>query len=124
MPHELECRACKKKNTYMFLPLGDHPAANAFLKQEQLDQPEPVYPLDTVACLDCGLVLVKDQLPADFFTEYLYVPSGSDTMKRHFADFAAAIGERWITSSSAARARRRPLTCFFHSATTRPLTRS
>ena len=98
MPHELECRACKKKNTYMFLPLGDHPPANGFLKPEQLQQPEPVFPLDTIACLDCGLILVKDQLPADFFTEYLYVPSGSETMKRHFADFAGAIGERWITS--------------------------
>lgn len=97
MPEPLQCRACKQNNTYLFLPLGDHPPANAFLRKEQLAAAEAKFPLDTVACLDCGLILVKDQLPADFFTEYLYVPSGSETMKRHFADFATAIGQRWIT---------------------------
>ena len=96
MPQPLQCRACKKNNTYMFLPLGDHPPANAFLTRAQLGVAEATFPLDTVACLDCGLILVKDQLPADFFTEYLYVPSGSETMKRHFADFAKEIAERWI----------------------------
>ena len=93
----IECRACKAKNTYMFLPLGNHPPANAFLTKEQLHTPEATFPLDTVACLDCGLVLVKDQLPADFFTEYLYVPSGSETMKRHFAAFATEIEGSWIS---------------------------
>jgi SAM-dependent methyltransferase len=82
----------------MFLPLGNHPPANAFLKEEQLGLPEAKFPLDTVVCLDCGLILVSDQLPADFFTEYLYVPSGSETMKRHFAQFAKTIGERWMAT--------------------------
>ncbi len=106
MTEQIQCRACKKTNTYLFLPLGDHPAANAFLTPQQLkqikqqEQQEQRWPLDTIACLDCGLVLVKDQLPADFFTEYLYVPSGSETMKRHFASFANDIRSRWITDKS------------------------
>jgi hypothetical protein len=84
----------------MFLPLGNHPPANAFLTREQLEKPEPVFPLDTYVCLDCGLILVTDQLPADFFVEYLYVPSGSATMKQHFSRFAETIKKRWLTSSS------------------------
>ena len=100
MTEQIQCRACKKTNTYLFLPLGDHPAANAFLTPEQLKEPERKWPLDTIACLDCGLVLVRDQLPADFFTEYLYVPSGSETMKAHFAHFARDIHDRWITGAA------------------------
>ncbi|HEX2721699.1 MAG TPA: class I SAM-dependent methyltransferase [Gemmatimonadaceae bacterium] len=100
MAESIVCRACKRTNTYAFLPLGDHPPANAFLRKEELSRPEPRFPLDTIACLDCGLILVRDQLPADFFTEYLYVPSGSETMKRHFTDFAKAIRDRWISDQT------------------------
>lgn len=90
------CRACLSTNLYMFLPLGDHPPANSFLKPEQLGKPEPKFPLDTIACLNCGLVLVIDQLPADFFTEYVYMPGASDTMRAHFGEMANTLRDRFI----------------------------
>lgn len=89
------CRACKSTNLYTFLPLGDHPPANAFLTEAKLSEPEPVFPLDCQVCLDCAVVEVADQLPADFFDDYVYVPSASSTMHAHFAAFADRISERF-----------------------------
>jgi SAM-dependent methyltransferase len=86
-----QCRACRSGRMHMFLPLGDHPPANAFLRQEQLNQPEARFALDTHACLDCALIQVPDAIPADFFREYVYVPSASPTMHEHFAAFAATV---------------------------------
>lgn len=88
------CRACKRENLNLFLPLGNHPPANAFLRADQLATPEPMYPLNTYVCRDCGLVEVPDQIPADFFRNYLYVPSASPTMHAHFAELARTLRQR------------------------------
>lgn len=91
------CRACKSANLFMYLPLGDHPAANAFLRPDQLGAPEPKWPLDTHVCLDCALIQVPDKLPADFFVDYLYIPSASPTMHAHFRVLAQRFRERLVT---------------------------
>ncbi len=93
------CRACKHPDVFMYLPLGLHPPANAFLRADQLNQQEPAYELDTHVCLNCGLVQIPDQIPAGFFEHYLYIPSASDTMQRHFADFASRIREKFLPNS-------------------------
>jgi len=95
MPPMDVCRACKSTNLYMFLPLGDHPPANAFLTPAQAAQgPQPVFPLDVTACLNCGVIIVPDMLPPDFFQDYHYVPSASATMHTHFGNFAKLVKER------------------------------
>lgn len=91
------CRACDGQNLFLYLPLGDHPPANAFLRPEHLERPEARYPLDTHVCLDCALIQVPDRLPADFFEDYVYVPSASDTMRRHFGELASRIADRLVT---------------------------
>jgi SAM-dependent methyltransferase len=82
------CRACKRTNLFMSLPLGDHPPANGFLRADQLAQPEARFPLNTHVCLDCGLIQVPDNVPPNFFRNYVYVPSGATTMFTHFESFA------------------------------------
>ena len=84
---------------HLFLPLGDHPPANAFLTRAQLDQPEARFALDAHACLDCGLIQVPNVVPPGFFREYLYVPSASDTMHRHFGDLAARVRRDFAPSA-------------------------
>jgi SAM-dependent methyltransferase len=86
-----DCRACRSRRMYLFLPLGDHPPANAFLRADQLDEPEPRYALDTHVCLECGLIQVPDVIPSDFFRDYLYVPSASETMHGHFTGLAEVV---------------------------------
>lgn len=82
------CRTCKGSNLFMCLPLGNHPPANGFLRLDQLEKPEATFPLNTHVCLDCGLVQVPDNVPANFFRNYVYVPTGATTMFSHFEAFA------------------------------------
>jgi SAM-dependent methyltransferase len=82
------CRACLAARPYLFLPLGDHPPANMFVRPAELAETQPTFSLNTQACLHCGLIQVADQIPADFFRHYLYVPSGATTMHRHFGELA------------------------------------
>ncbi|MEO6527713.1 MAG: class I SAM-dependent methyltransferase [Gemmatimonadaceae bacterium] len=97
-PTMTTCRACLGSDLFLYLPLGDHPPANAFLRPEALGKPEATFPLDTHVCLNCGLIQVPDTLPPDFFVDYVYMPSASDTMKRHFAAFAQRCKDTLITS--------------------------
>ena len=92
------CRACKSNEMFMFLELGPHPPANQFLTREQLDQPEPSFPLNAHVCLDCALIQVPDFIPPDYFRHYLYVPSASDAMHGHFAGLARTLSDRFVSS--------------------------
>ena len=83
----------------MFLPLGDQPPANAFLRRDQLALPEARWPLDAHVCLDCGLIQIANVLRADFFRDYLYVPSASDTLHQHFAGLAAMVRQTLANGS-------------------------
>jgi SAM-dependent methyltransferase len=85
----------------MFLPLGDHPLANGFLRESQLTEPEVRFPLDVHACLNCGLIQVANQVPPDFFRHYVYVPSAAESMHSHFAAFARSVAERFLNDQSA-----------------------
>ncbi|EQB18532.1 MAG: hypothetical protein K0R64_189 [Novosphingobium lindaniclasticum] len=89
-----ECRACKAPAPYLFLPLGDHAPGQMLIRPDDLDSQQPAFPLNTQVCLECGLVEIADQIPADFFRHYLYVPSGAARMHSHFADFAQVLAER------------------------------
>ena len=86
-----ECRACKAPQPYLFLPLGDHAPAQMLIRPEELGEQQPAFPLNTQVCLECGLIEIADQIPADFFRHYLYVPSGATRMHTHFADFAKVL---------------------------------
>ncbi|MFV0293375.1 MAG: class I SAM-dependent methyltransferase [Paracoccus sp. (in: a-proteobacteria)] len=88
------CRACGSERMFLFLPMGDHPPANMFVRPEDAGNPQPSFPLNTQACLDCGLIQVADQIPDGFFTHYLYVPSGATTMHGHFEGLADALVKR------------------------------
>ncbi|WP_395327357.1 class I SAM-dependent methyltransferase [Novosphingobium sp. BL-8H] len=88
------CRACLAPDPYLFLPLGDHAPGQMLIAPEDLDKPQPAFPLNTQVCLQCGLIEIADQVPGDFFRHYLYVPSGATRMHSHFADLAAVLAER------------------------------
>ncbi len=85
------CRGCRGRRMDLFLPLGSHPLANGFLEEEQLEEPEATFPLDGHVCLDCGLIQIPDHVPDGFFEHYVYVPSASDTMRRHFEELADVV---------------------------------
>jgi SAM-dependent methyltransferase len=88
------CRACLAPQPYLFLAMGDHPPANMFVRPTEVDEIQPSFSLNTQACLHCGLIQIADQIPADFFRHYLYVPSGATTMHRHFGELAETLKQR------------------------------
>jgi C-methyltransferase C-terminal domain/Putative zinc binding domain/Methyltransferase domain len=85
------CRACTSDRMLLFLPLGPHPPANAFVRPDRLSQAHATFDLDTHVCLACGLIEVPNVIPPDFFRDYVYVPSASETMHAHFRGLAAAL---------------------------------
>src|SRR5215204_3521115 len=92
------CRTCKSERLYLFLPLGNHPRANGFLRRDQRTEPEARFPLDVHVCLDCGLIQVADQVPEGYFRHYVYIPSASESMHHHFAGLAQILRERFLGS--------------------------
>lgn len=89
-----KCRACGAEDPYLFLAYGDHSPAQMLIRPENLEEPQPTFPLNAQACLECGLIAVADQIPENFFAHYLYVPSGAATMHSHFEEFSGVIAER------------------------------
>ncbi|WP_077965334.1 class I SAM-dependent methyltransferase [Ensifer adhaerens] len=85
------CRACLAAEPLTFLCMGDHPPANSFVRPEDVPKNQPMFPLDSQACLTCGLIQVSDQVPDGFFEHYLYVPSSAASMHDHFAGLAGVL---------------------------------
>jgi hypothetical protein len=86
------CRACGAKGLEVMLSLGRTPLANRLLSAEELNEPEPTYPLDLAFCSECALVQITVTVPPeDLFREYFYLSSFSDTMLRHASDIAARL---------------------------------
>ncbi|HVA90392.1 MAG TPA: class I SAM-dependent methyltransferase [Chloroflexota bacterium] len=84
MSEQVTCRACGASELRPVLSLGRTPLANACITAEELDQPEPTYPLDVVFCPACTLVQITETVPPEkLFGNYLYFSSFSDTMLAH-----------------------------------------
>ncbi len=96
------CRSCGSASLRLILSLGRTPLANALLTAEQLDRPEPVYPLDVVFCADCALVQITETVPPEaLFSDYLYFSSFSDTMLAHAEVLADELaGARGLNAES------------------------
>lgn len=83
------CRACGSSDLLLFLQLGPTPVPNGFLKSHHRHKAEKFYPLDVSFCRDCGLVQLAHVVsPKVMFKNYVYIPSTSETMRKHFANLA------------------------------------
>ncbi len=78
------CRMCGERRLMVVFSLGKTPLANALLTQEELHQPESIYPLDLAFCPQCTLVQITETVPPEkLFREYLYFSSFSETRLKH-----------------------------------------
>ena len=96
------CRSCRQTDLELVLTLGRTPLANRLLTREQLDEPEPTYPLDLVFCPHCALVQITETVPPEeLFREYLYFSSFSDTVLENAASIAGRLAaERGLDDDS------------------------
>src|SRR5215468_12189578 len=84
-----QCRSCDSRLGAMILDLGIQPLANNLLRPEDLNKPEPKFPLRLAVCKSCWLLQITDLVPpVQLFSEYLYFSSFSDLMLRHAKEAA------------------------------------
>jgi SAM-dependent methyltransferase len=89
------CRLCAAPLARTFVDLGEMPLANAFLKPEQLAQPEPRYPLHARVCDRCLLVQVDAVVGREaIFEDYAYFSSYAASWVEHARRFADAFTQR------------------------------
>ncbi|OBG38956.1 class I SAM-dependent methyltransferase [Mycobacterium sp. E3198] len=88
------CRLCDSDRLVSVLDLGATPPCEKFLAAEEIDLPEPTFPLHLRLCADCLLLQIPALItPEDTFTEYAYFASYSDSWVQHAKDFVdGAIG--------------------------------
>lgn len=90
------CIVCASAQLEPFLDLGETALANKFLKEAELRQAEPRYPLVVGFCHECGHVQLTEHVPPSaMFEDYLYVSSASDTLRDHLFDLSDVIVERF-----------------------------
>ena len=79
----------------MFLSLGEMPLPDALLRADELDGPEPRFPLDVGFCSGCSLVQILEEVPPErlFVDNYLYFSSYSEDLLRHAREEALALIE-------------------------------
>ncbi len=84
----MKCRLCDSDRLISVLDLGASPPSQSFLTEDQLDLPEPTYPLHLRLCESCMLLQIPALITSeDTFTEYAYFSSYSDTWVQHAKDY-------------------------------------
>lgn len=81
----MKCDICQKERLFKFLTLGHQPPSDAFLKPEDLANPEITYPIDVYFCRDCYLVQLGYAVnPEILFRDYVYTTSNNNSLKVNF----------------------------------------
>jgi hypothetical protein len=84
----VRCRLCESSRLLSILDLGATPPCETFLTADELDAPEPTYPLHLRLCEDCLLLQIPALItPEDTFAEYAYFSSYSDSWVDHAKQF-------------------------------------
>jgi SAM-dependent methyltransferase len=91
----VRCRLCESTRLLSVVDLGATPPCEKFLTADELDSPEPTYPLHLRLCEDCLLLQIPALItPEDTFTEYAYFSSYSDSWVQHAKTFVDGAVER------------------------------
>jgi len=91
----LTCRFCSAPLCESFADLGMSPLSNSYLSAEELQRPEPFYPLHAFVCSECRLVqLPAQESPETIFSDYAYFSSYSDSWLEHCRNYVEKICAR------------------------------
>ena len=82
------CRFCNELLQINFVDLGLSPLSNSFLKKQDLEKKENIYPLHAYICEKCLLVQLDEfEKPEKIFSEYVYFSSYSRTWLKHAKNY-------------------------------------
>ena len=92
----MKCRFCGRELNEVFLDLVNAPPSNAYLKEEQLNEPEKYFPLKIMVCENCKLVQVDEYASSAeiFDDDYLYFSSYSSSWVEHAKKYVEMITQR------------------------------
>ena len=91
------CRHCNATLTRTLVDLGTMPLANSYIRSDQLNDPQPAYPLHAMVCDRCLLVQLDTTVPPeDIFTDYDYFSSTSPTWVKDAEMKCSALTERFV----------------------------
>jgi SAM-dependent methyltransferase len=80
----------------LVVPLAPTPVAEKYVTADELDQRQPVYPLDLYLCLDCGHVQLLDVVDPEFlFDNYTYESGNTKPLVQHFDEVAGSLCARY-----------------------------
>ena len=79
------CRSCGETRLDPILDLGTTPLADRLLRRDQLEEPEPAFPLEVVFCPRCTLVQIRETVAPEllFAADYPYFSSFSTYLLEH-----------------------------------------
>jgi SAM-dependent methyltransferase len=79
------CRSCGCTGLEAILDLGETPLADRLLTKAQLEEPEPIVPLNVLFCPECALVQIAETVAPEilFGQDYPYFSSVSRTLLDH-----------------------------------------
>ena len=81
----MACYICQGSQLFQFLDLGHQPPSDAFLKQEQLNEPEATYPLRVAVCKNCFLAQLTYRVdPEILFRDYVYTSGTNNSLRVNF----------------------------------------
>jgi 2-polyprenyl-3-methyl-5-hydroxy-6-metoxy-1,4-benzoquinol methylase len=90
------CRFCGSQLRQVFLDLGLSPMANSYLKEDDLQQEEPRFPLRVYVCGECFLVQLEEwESPENIFGDYAYFSSYSESWLRHAEKYVGEMIKRF-----------------------------
>jgi predicted TPR repeat methyltransferase len=94
-PDEPSCRLCGRRLDAPVVDLGLSPLCERFLGVDNLDLPEPTFPLQLHLCPGCGLAQLREYAhPDEIFTEYAYFSSYSQSWVDHAGRYADQMIDR------------------------------
>src|SRR6516162_8879901 len=95
-----QCRLCQSQKLDLVLDLGRTALANRFLRPEQIEEPEPFFPLRVLLCGDCGLVQLDEEVPREIlFKDYLYASGTSNLVRTHARWLVQNLSRRYSLDS-------------------------
>jgi SAM-dependent methyltransferase len=90
------CLVCASPLRHTFVDLGASPLCESYLREDQLNQMEPFYPLHVRVCEQCFLVQLQEYVrPEEIFTEYAYFSSFSETWLEHARRYTDLVVQRF-----------------------------
>ena len=92
----MKCRHCGNELQFEFINLFNSPPSNSYLTEEQLNEPETLYPLKLFICDGCFLVQIDEYKKSSeiFNSEYIYFSSFSASWLEHAKKYAEMITEK------------------------------